>query len=53
MLGTIMSVAPLGLGNYATSLWLPGAAVNPVVVLAWILLFGAPLAAGRPRAGPA
>ena len=54
MLGTVMyAVAPLGLGNYATSPWLPGAAVDPVVVLAWILLFGAPLAAGRPRAGPA
>jgi hypothetical protein len=45
--GLVMfSVAPLGLGSYATNPWLPGSQANPLVVLAWILLFGGPAAAG-------
>jgi hypothetical protein len=45
--GLIMfCVAPLGLTQYATNPWLPGSRVDPVVVLAWILLFGGPAAAG-------
>ena len=35
-------VAPLGLNNYATDPWLPGSRVDPLVVLAWILLIGGP-----------
>jgi hypothetical protein len=46
-LGVVMyAVAPLGLTNDATEPWLPGAAIDPVVVLAWILLLGGPVAAG-------
>ena len=45
--GLVMySVAPLGLGSYASNPWLPGSQVDPLVVLAWILLFGGPVAAG-------
>ncbi len=44
--GLVMySVAPLGLGNDATNPWLPGARIDPLVALAWILLFGGPVAA--------
>jgi hypothetical protein len=47
MFGLVMySVAPLGLGSYASNPWLPGSQVDPLVVLAWILLFGGPAAAG-------
>jgi hypothetical protein len=46
-LGVVMyAVAPLGLTNDATEPWLGGAAIDPVVVLAWILLLGGPVAAG-------
>ena len=55
--GLVMySVAPLGLGNDATNPWLPGAQIDPLVVLAWILLLGGPVAAaviaGRRYRGP-
>ncbi len=44
--GLVMySVAPLGLSNDATDPWLPGARIDPLVALAWILLFGGPVAA--------
>ena len=47
-LGVVMyAVAPLGLASNATSPWLSGAAIDPVVLLAWVLLLGAPLVAGR------
>jgi hypothetical protein len=39
------AVAPLGLNNGATDPWLPGSQVDPLVALAWILLFGGPAAA--------
>ena len=43
LFGVVMYVvAPLGLNNYATDPWLPGSRVDPLVVLAWILLFGGP-----------
>ena len=43
LLGVVMYVvAPLGLNNYATDPWLPGSRVDPLVVLAWILLVGGP-----------
>ncbi len=45
--GLVMySVAPLGLSQDATNPWLPGSRIDPLVVLAWILLFGGPVAAG-------
>ncbi len=44
--GLVMySVAPLGLSQHATNPWLPGSQIDPLVVLAWILLFGGPAAA--------
>ena len=44
--GLVMySVAPLGLSNDATNPWLPGAQIDPLVALAWILLLGGPVAA--------
>ena len=53
----IYAVAPLGLNKYATNPWLRGSAVDPLVVLAWVLLFGVPVAAailaGRRHQGPA
>jgi hypothetical protein len=46
-LGAVMyAVAPLGLSKDATEPWLAGSAIDPVVALAWILLLGAPVAAG-------
>ena len=46
-LGVVMyAVAPLGLSKDATEPWLPGSDIDPVVALAWILLFGAPIVAG-------
>jgi hypothetical protein len=51
------SVTPLGLNKYATNPWLRGSAVDPLVALAWVLLFGVPVAvailAGRRHPGPA
>ncbi len=38
-------VAPLGLSHDATDPWLPGSTADPLVALAWILLFGGPAAA--------
>jgi hypothetical protein len=57
LFGAVMyAVAPLGLNKYATNPWLPGSAVDPLVVLAWVLLFGGPVAvailAGRRHPGP-
>jgi hypothetical protein len=48
VLGAVMyALAPLGLNvAYPDRPWLHGSAVDPFVALAWILLFGAPLAAG-------
>jgi hypothetical protein len=46
-LGVVMyAVAPLGLSNDATEPWLAGSVIDPVVVLAWILLLGGPIVAG-------
>lgn len=58
LFGAVMySVTPLGFNKYATNPWLPGSAVDPLVVLAWILLFGVPVAAailaGRRHPEPA
>jgi hypothetical protein len=47
VLGAVMyALDPLGLSKHATSPWLARAAIDPVVVLAWVLLFGAPVLAG-------
>ena len=57
LFGVVMyAVAPLGITNGATDPWLPGSTADPLVALAWILLFGGPavaaaLAAWRGR-GP-
>jgi hypothetical protein len=42
VLGLVMyTVAPLGLSNSATNPWLPGSDVDPLILLAWLLvLFG-------------
>ena len=49
LFGVVMyAVAPLGLTNDATDPWLPGSRADPLVALAWILLFGGP---PRPPAG--
>ena len=46
-LGAVMyAVAPLGLSNDATEPWLPGSDIDLVVLLAWVLLLGGPVAAG-------
>ena len=46
LFGMVMYVvAPLGLSNDATDPWLPGSKADPLVALAWILLFGGPAAA--------
>ena len=42
----VYAVAPLGLSKVATNTWLPGSDVDPHVLLAWILVLFAPLAAG-------
>jgi hypothetical protein len=57
LFGVVMfAVDPLGLDNRATNPWLPGSTVDPLVALAWILLFGGPAAAavqaGRRCRGP-
>jgi hypothetical protein len=47
VIGVVLyALVPLGLSKQATSPWLSGAAITPVVVLAWIVLFAAPMAAG-------
>ena len=38
-------MAPLGLSKAATDPWLPGSDIDPLVVLAWILMLFAPVAA--------
>jgi hypothetical protein len=46
LFGMVMfAVAPLGLTNDATDPWLPGSKADPLVALAWVLLFGGPAAA--------
>ena len=46
LFGVVMyAVAPLGLSNDATDPWLPGSTADPLVALAWILLFGGQAAA--------
>ena len=57
LFGLVMfAVDPLGFDKWATNPWLPGSDVDPLVVLAWILLFGGPAAAavlaGRRCRGP-
>ena len=45
-LGLVMyAVAPLGLSKAATNPWLPGSDIDPLVLLAWLLLLGGPVAA--------
>jgi hypothetical protein len=45
-LGVVMyAIMPLGFGEYATAPWLARSAIDPVVVLAWVLLLGGPLVA--------
>jgi hypothetical protein len=45
--GLVMyAVMPIGFGKDATEPWLAGSAIDPVVALAWILLFGGPMVAG-------
>jgi hypothetical protein len=45
-LGLVMyAVAPLGLSKAATNPWLPGSDIDPLVLLAWLLLFGGPATA--------
>jgi hypothetical protein len=46
LFGVVMyAVAPLGLTNNATDPWLPGSTADPLVALAWVLLFGGPAVA--------
>ena len=42
----MFAVDPLGGAKTATNPWLHGSATEPLVVLAWVLLFSAPLVAG-------
>jgi hypothetical protein len=45
-LGLVMyAVAPLGLSKAATNPWLPGSDIDPLVLLAWLLQLGGPVAA--------
>jgi hypothetical protein len=47
VLGLVMyAVDPLGGQKIATDPWLHGSATDPLVALAWVLLFSAPFAAG-------
>jgi hypothetical protein len=47
VLGLVMyALDPLGGEKIATDPWLHGSATDPLVALAWILLFGVPVAAG-------
>ncbi len=44
-LGIVMyAIMPLGVSNDATAPWLLGSAIDPLVVVAWVLLLGGPLA---------
>ena len=44
--GLVMyTVAPLGLSQDATNPWLPGSDVDPLMVLAWLMLFSCPVVA--------
>jgi hypothetical protein len=57
LFGAVMlAVDPLGFYVFATNPWLPGSAADPLVALAWLLLFGGPAAAavlaGRRVRGP-
>lgn len=46
VLGLVMyAVDPLGFDKIATSPWLHGSVTDPLVALAWVLLFGAPAVA--------
>jgi hypothetical protein len=45
-LGLVMyAVAPLGLSSAATNPWLPGSDVDPLVLLAWLLVLSGPVTA--------
>jgi hypothetical protein len=45
-LGVVMyAIMPLGFGSNATAPWLRGSAIDPLVVVAWVLLLGGPLTA--------
>lgn len=47
VLGLVMYAAdPLGGDKYATNPWLRGSASDPLVILAWVALLGAPIVAG-------
>ena len=41
----VYAVAPLGLSTAATNPWLPGSDIDPLVLLAWLLLLGGPVTA--------
>jgi hypothetical protein len=46
VLGLVMyTVAPLGLSSAATNPWLPGSDIDPLVLLAWLLVLGGPITA--------
>ena len=46
VLGVVMyAIMPLGVGKFATAPWLPGAEIDPLVVVAWVLLFFGPVSA--------
>lgn len=46
VLGLVMyAVAPLGLSKAATNPWLPGSDIDPLVLLAWLLVLGGPVTA--------
>jgi len=46
LFGAVMfAVDPLGLQKRATDPWLPGSTADPLVALAWVLLFGGPAVA--------
>ena len=48
----MFAVAPFELNNHATDPWLLGSTADPLVALAWILLFGGPTAAAVLAARP-
>ena len=57
LFGVVMLIVdPLGLYQWASNPWLPGSDADPLVALAWLLLFGGPAAAavlaGRRCRGP-
>lgn len=43
---SVFAMDPLGGAKGATNPWLPGAAADPLVAVAWVMLFGAPTVAG-------